>query len=255
MSAAGRWRLVFIVALLAVGASTPVLAQPHQASQMPLLASCQPRTDTTDSFSYRFCSAPVSSFDGTALDVDLTLPSAAAARGGYPLLVLMHGWGADKTDFEAKDYCGTTVAYACFFNNVWFAHRGYAVVTYTARGFHASQGYTHLADMRWEVHDTQYLAGLLVDAGIARPGIGVAGLSYGGGQSWLLAVLADRVMNPDGSLTRWRSPAGKPMHVAAAEPRYTWTDLVDALTPNGRSSDNLLIPNGDRTSPYGIEKK
>ena len=45
------------------------------------------------------------------------------------------------------------------------------------------------------------------------------------------------------------------MHIAAAVPKYPWTDLVDALTPNGRASDGVIVPNGDRTLPYGIEKK
>ena len=45
------------------------------------------------------------------------------------------------------------------------------------------------------------------------------------------------------------------MRIAAAVPKYPWTDLVDALTPNGRASDGILSPNGDRLSPYGIEKK
>jgi len=196
-----------------------------------------------------------SSFDGTAMDTDLTLPAGTTPSGGYPLLVMMHGWGQSKAYWESSDFCTTSSADACNYNNVWFAHRGYAVLTYTARGFHASQGYTHLADMRWEAHDTQYLAGLLVDGGVARPGVGVTGLSYGGGQSWSLAVLADRVMNPDGTVTRWRSPAGTPMHVAAAVPKYGWSDLVDALQPNGRSSDGVLTPNGDRRNPIGIQKK
>lgn len=276
MGGAARWRFVFLTALLAVGASTPSLPQPTIAvsvphisqpriavspphlsapAQMPLLASCQPRTDGADSFLYQFCTAPVASFDGVALDTDLTLPSGATPKGGYPLIVMLHGWGADKTNWEAQDFCKTTPAFQCNYNNVWFAHLGYAVLTYTARGFYASGGYTHLADMRWEVHDTQHIAGLLVDADVVQPGVGVTGLSYGGGQSWLLAVLADQIMNPDGSLTKWKSPNGKPLHLAAAVPKYTWTDLIDALEPNGRSSDGVLVMNGDRTSPFGIEKK
>lgn len=249
---AARWRFVLLAALLTIGAAAPRWSQ---TATMPLLASCQPRIDTADSVAYRFCSGNLASFDGTTLDSDITLPSGTTPYGGYPLLVMMHGWGADKGYWEANDFCSTTSADACDFNNVWFAHRGYAVLTYTARGFHNSQGYTHLSDMRWEVHDTQYLAGLLVDAGVAKPGVGVAGLSYGGGQGWLLAVLRDEVMNPDGSLSAWHSPAGKPLHVAAAVPKYTWTDLVDALEPNGRSSNGLLSANGDRTTPFGIEKK
>lgn len=243
---------------LALAASLSLLliapVQAH-ASQLPILSSCSTQSDTTDAVGFRFCSAPMSSFDGTQLDSDLTLPAGTTPNGGYPLLVMMHGWGGDKTYWEAKDFCSTTSADACDYNNVWFASRGYAVLTLTARGFHASQSYTHLSDMRWEVHDTQYLAGLLVDAGVAQPAVGVTGLSYGGGQTWLLAVLADRVMNVDGSLSRWRSPAGTPLHVAAAVPKYGWSDLADALQPNGRSADGVLSPNGDRTNPFGIEKK
>ena len=242
-------------ALAAAFAFAMLAPAPAQAAQPPLLTSCTARSDTTDAFSYRFCSASVASFDGIQLDTDLTMPAGRTPSGGYPLLVMMHGWGGSKDYWEAGDFCTSTSADACNYNNVWFAHRGYAVVTYTARGFHASQGYTHLSDMRWEVHDTQYLAGLLVDAGVARPGIGVTGLSYGGGQSWLLAVLANQIMNPDGTLTRWRSPAGTPLRIAAAVPKYTWSDLVDALQPNGRASDGVLTPNGDRTMPFGIEKK
>src|SRR2546427_10256595 len=182
-------------------------------------------------------------------------PRGRRHRVGYPLLVMMHGWGGSKSYWEAGDFCTSTSADACNYNNLWFAHRGYAVVTYTARGFHASQGYPHPAELRHAVHDQQYLAGLLVDAGVATPGIGWTGVSYGGGQTWLLAVLANQVMNPDGTLTRWRSPAGTPLRIAAAVPKYTWSDLVDALQPNGRASDGVLTPNGDRTVPFGIEKQ
>jgi len=252
MGRSARSRLLFFAAVLAFSALSP---QPAQAASMPLLSSCQPRTDQTDAFSYRFCTGYVASFDGVQLDTDLTMPAGTTPSGGYPLVVMMHGWGGSKSYWETNDFCTTTSADACNYNNIWFAHRGYAVVTYTARGFHASQGYTHLADIRYEAHDTQYLGGLLVDASVAMPGIGVTGLSYGGGQAWLLAVLANEVMNPDGTLTSWRSPGGTPLHIAAAVPKYTWSDLVDALQPNGRSSDGVLTPNGDRTNPIGIEKK
>jgi hypothetical protein len=118
-----------------------------------------------------------------------------------------------------------------------------------------ARGWTHLADLRYEVHDTQYLAGLLVDAGVVRPEIGVTGLSYGGGQSWLLAVLADQVMDTSGTPSKWRSPNGKAMKIAAAVPRYTWTDLIHSLQPNGRSSDGVTVANGDHLNPLGIQKK
>jgi X-Pro dipeptidyl-peptidase-like protein len=45
------------------------------------------------------------------------------------------------------------------------------------------------------------------------------------------------------------------MHIAVAAPKYPWTDLVDALLPNGRASDGVTSPNGNRASPYGIDKQ
>ena len=265
MGTSARTRLISLAATLALAALSP---QPVQTAPLPLLSSCQARADQTDSFSYRFCSGYVASFDGVPLDTDLTLPAGAIPSGGYPLLVMMHGWGASKSYWESGDFCHSTSADACNYNNLWFAHRGYAVLTYTARGFHGScgpdspnaaspacaRGWTHLSDLRYEVHDTQYVAGLLVDAGLARPGIGVTGLSYGAGQTWLLAVMANRVMSPDGTLSKWKSPGGTPLQIAAAVPKYGWSDLADALQPNGRSSDGVVSPNGSRTNPFGIEK-
>jgi pimeloyl-ACP methyl ester carboxylesterase len=260
-------RLLSVAVTVVIGAIGPPVAQ--ISPQLPLVASCQPRSDQTDAFTYRFCTAYVPSFDGVPLDVDLTLPAGSAPSGGFPLLVMMHGWGGSKSGFESATFCSVSAAEFCNYNNLWFASRGYAVITYTARGFHGScgpdspnalslacaRGWTHLADMRYEVRDTQYLAGLLVDAGVARPDIGVTGLSYGGGQSWLLAVLADQVMETNGALSKWRSPNGGPMRIAAAVPRYTWTDLIHSLQPNGRESNGVTAPNGDRLNPLGIQKK
>lgn len=265
MGASALKRLLSIVTTVALGAVSPPTAQ---ASQPPQL-TCQVRVDQTDVFTYQFCTGYVPSFDGVPLDVDVTMPAGNIPPDGYPLLVMMHGWGGSKSDFESAVFCDPSSAVHCRYNNLWFAHGGYAVLTYTARGFHGScgpespnalspecaRGWTHLSDMRYESHDTQYLAGLLVDAGWARPAIGVTGLSYGAGQSWLLAVLADQVMATDGTLFPWQSPNGIGMSIAGAVPRYGWTDLIDALQPNGRSSDGVAAPNGDRTTPFGIEKK
>ena len=263
-----RRRIVSVAGVIFLCGLSPQSVAASSAASIPPLASCQARTDQADAFSYRFCSGFVPSFDGVPLDADLTLPAGTTPRGGYPLIVMMHGWGNSKTDWENADFCDAASADKCNYNNLAFAHRGYAVLNYSARGFHGScgpdspnvaspacaTGWTHLADMRWEVHDTQYLSGLLVDAGVARPRIAVTGGSYGGGQSWLLAVLANRVMAADGTLSRWRSPAGTPMQIAAAVPKYPWSDLVDALMPNGRASDGTLTPNGDRLAPIGIDK-
>jgi hypothetical protein len=58
----------------------------------------------------------------------------------------------------------------------------------------------------------------------------------------MLATLKDRVMLPDGSLTPWQSPGGTPMSVAAAAPIIPWSDLSEALMPNGRKLDYQSDP-------------
>ncbi len=206
----------------------------------------------------------VPSFDGVPLDVDVTLP--ATGSGPFPTIVMLHGYGNDKTSFEATTPDGTgTETY--HYNNIFYAQRGYAVINYTARGFGHScgggptairtgacaTGYIRLADTRYEAHDTQYLLGLLADQGITKPGaIGVTGISYGGGQSLELAYLKNRVRTTSGALVPWTSPKGTPLSITAAYPRWEWSDLVDALLPNGRFLDTNPATNGLSRSPFGV---
>lgn len=190
----------------------------------------------------------VMSSDGAAkLDVDLTLP--AEGQGPFPLLVMLHGLGGSRDGNwqQAANY----------------AARGYAVLDYTARGYwentceddavsrtvrgvqdvYGSEQEsndacrTQLASRYYEMKDTQHLAGLMVDgslvAGVtADRKIGVMGTSYGGGQTWMLA-----------RSNTWRSPRGTRVEVAAAVPIIGWTDLLDALLPNGRASDVKTFSN------------
>ena len=206
----------------------------------------------------------VPSFDGVPLDVDVTLPPSGV--GPFPAIVMLHGYGGDKTDFESSDPAGDGSS-TFHYNNDYFARQGYAVVNYTARGFGHScgggptgyhsgpcgQGYIRLADTRYEARDTQHLLGLLVDQGIVKPrAIGVTGISYGGGQSLELAYLRDRIRRPDGSFAPWTSPRGRSLSIAAAWPRWPWSDLVDALLPNGRFLDSEVAPPGQSLDPVGI---
>jgi predicted acyl esterase len=184
----------------------------------------------------------VESFDGVPLDVAVTIPPADRS-GPFPLIVELHGWAGAKSD-------GPFVTEAT---------AGYVVLSYTARGFGgscgtaaarapdatladpnacANRGWVRLADARYEGHDSQHLAGLLVDEGLVLPDrVAVTGISYGGGQTLILAALHDRVMMPDGSLVPWKSPGGTPMTIAAAAPIIGWTDLAEALEPAGRTLD------------------
>jgi fermentation-respiration switch protein FrsA (DUF1100 family) len=224
----------------------------------------------------RFCPTPdpasrVPSFDGVPLDVDVTLPETGA--GPFPTIVMLHGFGGSKTNFETTSAAGPAPEAAgngstiYRYNNNFFARRGYAVVNYTARGFGGScgggpngdhvgpcgLGFIRLADSRYEARDTQYLLGLLADEGVTRPrAIGVTGISYGGGQSMELAFLRDKIRRPDGKLAPWRSPDGKKMRIAAAFPRWPWSDLVAALIPNGRYLDTEIAPKGQSLQPFGV---
>ena len=217
----------------------------------------------------RFCPAEtlaqrVPSFDSVPLDADVTLP--ATGSGPFPTIVMMHGWGGSKASFEATSAAGDgneTFDY----NNVYYAQHGYAVLNYSARGWGNScgtpssreaagcaEGWIRLADQRYEARDTQHLLGLLADEKLVKPrGIGVTGISYGGGQSIELAYLRNRVRLPDGEFAPWTSPTGKKMEVKAAFPRWPWSDLVDALLPNGRFVDGEVPVAGQSREPVGVE--
>lgn len=218
---------------LALAAGTPAAAQ---AAPLPFGHACTPQKGV------RFCpttdtASRPRSFDGTPIDVDVTLP--ATGEGPFPTILLLHGLGGNKGSFESDDPAG--------YSNWAFAQRGYAVVTPTARGFAGScgpatastpgceRGWTRLGDMRYEVRDIQALTGQLVDQGVSDPKrIGATGVSYGGGFSTMLAFLKDRVRLPDGSLAPWKSPNGTPISLAAAWPRWMWSNGASIFTRNGR---------------------
>jgi predicted acyl esterase len=277
MGARPQRRTVGLLGAAAVAATAIAVAPPTAARAA---ATCPSGTTQSAHYTpaggvaFTVCTGMLPSFDGTPLDTDVSIPDSAT--GALPLMVMMHGWGNDKTNFEATTLAGNG-ANTDDWNNAWFTAQGYAVLNYTARGFHKSCGsenfqpiylqnpacsgkssWTHLADRRWEVRDTQYLAGLLVDDGTANAsGITVTGDSYGGGQSWLLALAQDQVLNTDGSTSAWTSPNGTALHLGAAVPQYTWTDLLQALVDNGAASDgfNGAPAGGDHTSPIGVKKE
>ncbi|MDX6635060.1 MAG: type transport system ATP-binding protein [Solirubrobacterales bacterium] len=261
-----RWVAATAVALACLVAATPAAG----SATAPFGHACVPENGV------RFCPTPdpasrVPSFDGVPLDVDVTLPAEGDAP--FPAIVMMHGFGGSKTDFETTSPAGPAPEEAgngstiYRYNNNFYARRGYAVVNYTARGFGDScgggtsgdhtgpcaAGYIRLADSRFEARDTQYLLGLLADEGVIRPrAIGVTGISYGGGQSMELAFLRDKVRRADGKLAPWRSPGGLKMRIAAAYPRWPWSDLVSALIPNGHYLDGKVAGKEQSLRPYGV---
>ena len=191
--------------------------------------------------------------DRITLDVDISLPVGNPPKGGFPVIVFMHGCcGGNRKGWQAPDI--GVAGERWHHSNAWFASRGYVVINYTARGFRdssnqGSTGTTQLDSRRFEINDYQYLVGLLVDHDAQRRAAGerpilnvnprkvaAVGGSYGGGFSWLA------VTDPT-----WRSPKARiPIRLGAVAPRYGWTDLLEALVPNGRYLDRN--PSSRRTA-------
>ena len=248
----------------AIGALSSVLAlalpaaaqadEPTAFGKIP----CVAQSDGT-----RFCQGSVAtrvaSFDGQPIDANVALPKT---NGPAPLILILHGYGGQKKAYDAHEAPFLPTAHE-------LTSRGYAVLNVSDRGFGDScgsvlsrtlpdcaKGWIHLLDTRFEVRDFQYLAGLLVDQGLAMPTrIGAIGESYGGGSSIMLATLKDRVMLPDGTLAPWTSPGGTPMSIAAATPTIPWSDLISSLTPNGRWLDYTIPQPAENYTPRGELKQ
>ncbi len=94
------------------------------------------------------------------LDTTLYLPRSAGSDNPVPAILLAHGFGGTKQSVreDAGDFAG----------------RGYAVMTWTARGFGASGGEIHLDSPDYEVRDAQGLIDLLAAAVGHRQGRGRA---------------------------------------------------------------------------------
>jgi ABC-2 type transport system ATP-binding protein len=179
--------------LLAAGAAVVVLAG---AGTWTAVASDEPppvhRSDR------------VMAVDGVRLDTSyFTAGGTGTAR--RPAVLLAHGFGGSKDDVQ-KQAEG-------------LARDGYAVLTWSARGFGKSTGKIGLNDPDGEVKDVSKLIDWLAkqpDVQLDKPGdprVGVAGGSYGGAISLLAAGYDDRV--------------------DAIAPAITYWNLADALFPNG----------------------
>jgi hypothetical protein len=197
-----------------------------------------------------------------ALDTDVSLPDPTlnpAPTDGYPLIVLMHTCcSGDKRNFEAPTIDGSGETW--HYSNAWFAARGYVVLTYTSRGFvdgsgHGSTGQMQLDSRRYEVNDFQDLACRLAGDPffhIDPHKILVSGGSYGGGLAWMAMT------DPNWSCGTTGRP-GVRMRLAAAAPRYGWSDLLYSLVPNGTHLRDRLPPTdpalASTRDPFGFPRK
>ncbi|WP_340378975.1 alpha/beta fold hydrolase [Streptomyces sp. SS7] len=144
----------------------------------------------------------VMSVDGVRLD---TSYFTSGASGRRPAVLLGHGFGGTKDGVrqQAED----------------LARAGYAVLTWSARGFGKSTGRIGLNDPKGEVADVSKLIDWLAGRPEVEldkkgdPRVGLAGASYGGAVSLLAAGYDDRV--------------------DAIAPSITYWNLADALFPDG----------------------
>ncbi|MGW6928164.1 alpha/beta fold hydrolase [Streptomyces sp. NPDC054950] len=143
----------------------------------------------------------VMAVDGVKLDTSYF----TAGTGRRPAVLLGHGFGGSKDDVRQQAEK--------------LARDGYAVLTWSARGFGKSTGKIGLNDPKGEVADVSRLIDWLAKQPQVQldkagdPRVGVAGASYGGAISLLAAGYDDRV--------------------DAIAPAITYWNLADALFPDG----------------------
>jgi fermentation-respiration switch protein FrsA (DUF1100 family) len=257
-----RLRAALLGVLTVLTASACFAAPSQAADPTPYGLACK-----LEPYGVRFCpltaeSQRVPSWDGTPLDVDVTLPATGDAP--FPTITMLHGYGGTKAQQETVDADGGN-----HYTNVWFAKQGYAVVNFTARGAGEScgtvtarfntpacdRGWFHLGDQRYDARDAQSLLGTLVDQGIADPkALGAMGLSLGSLTSLSLAVLHDRIRLPDGTFVPWTSPKGVPLKFAGVFTTLSISSLQDLVAANGRFMDGEVpSPQQDR-EPIGVAK-
>lgn len=183
-----------------------------------------------------------SSVDGTLLDITVRVPQHGAAL--HPLVVFLHGWGGNKNNGASYDPLLTG--------------EGFTFLRMSDRGFGESWGLSNLADVNVEIEDVRSVVGQAVDDPRFRVDpsrVGIFGVSYGGGMSWLSAAVPV-----------FMSPKGQRIRIRTIIPIIGWTDLLYSLAPNGRpdaapsvagaiklSTINALYAGGRRTAadrPY-----
>jgi len=135
----------------------------------------------------------------TFIDTSLYLPAQLPA----PTLLLAHGFGGDKSSVAA--------------DAKFFQENGFAVLTWSARGFGKSDGLISMNAQDVEVSDVSKLINdLLARPGIVKrsqgqPLLAISGASYGGAIALLSAAADNRIK--------------------AVTADITWSSLQDALFP------------------------
>jgi ABC-2 type transport system ATP-binding protein len=185
------WRLVAVVMAVLALAAAGVVAGKLAAAPAPVSAR----------------NLTISVVDGprdnqrVRLDASFFTP---AGTGRVPAILLAHGFGGTKNSVRAQAQ--------------QLAQAGFAVLTWSARGFGRSTGQIALDSPDYEVKDVEQLVSWLARQPRVRldhpgdPRVGIAGASYGGATALLAAAYDHRI--------------------DAIVPSITWNNLATALFPN-----------------------
>ncbi|WP_406508570.1 alpha/beta fold hydrolase [Streptomyces sp. NBC_00212] len=137
--------------------------------------------------------------------IDTSFFTAGSAKDKRPAVLIGHGFGGSKDEVKGQAE--------------QLARDGYAVMTWSARGFGKSSGQIGLNDPQFEVKDVSRLVDWLAKRpevrldGAGDPRVGVTGVSYGGAISLLAA--------------------GYDKRVDAIAPEMTYWNLSDVFFPDG----------------------
>ena len=205
----------------------------------------------------------VPTWDGTPIDVSVAFPPASGTDTNYPVVGVYHAWGSTKilpSSATAQRWLKLGYAVFSMTDRGWGSSCGSpSKPANTLKAAPCEAGYIHLISRKYEVRDAQYLLGLLAEEGLINPQeIGATGGSYGGGMSAQLGSMNNRVEMLNGELVPWTTKSGTPMKISATAPEYPWTDLAQALEPNGSWLDYVtdapysgMLGNHE----FGVEKR
>ncbi len=167
--------------------------------------------------------------DGAHIAVSYFVPNGTPPSTGWPAVILLHGLGQTRKTSDFVNWSPNTLAANLL------APDGYAVLTFDARAHGESDGLFTLDGPR-ELQDLRELFTWLTShPNIDAEHVGAYGASYGGGLVWKAAV------------------EGVPF--AAIVPAATWTDLQEALAPQGAVRAGIIVGFSQDLPPqrYGPE--
>ena len=153
--------------------------------------------------------------DGVRIAASYFEPKGTPPASGWPAVVLLHGLGQTRNLSDFVNWSPNLMA------QKFFAPEGYAVLTFDARA-HGESGGQFTLDGPRELQDLrELLAWLTTQHPVDAAHVGAYGASYGGGLVWRAAV------------------EGLPL--AAIAPAATWTDLREALAPQGHVRAGIVL--------------